>query len=340
MPKKQLLNGVGLAVLIVLSLLVPTFFKSYYIISVISLMVMNILLSSTVRVIWLLDQFPMGQVGFALVGAYGSALLMMKVGLSFWVTLPAAGLMAGALALAVGYPILKVKGIYFAILTVMMAETLRLVTYHWRGVTGGQHGLLGIPAPAPITLPIIGTLNFDDISHYYYIVIVVTLISLFIIYKLEHSHLGAKWRAIRDSEALAHAIGINVSWYMMANFAIAAFFAGISGALFAHFQQTISANSTSRFGVSMSMMLIIYMAVGGEGKFAGPIIGTIFLTFISEMARPVREYVPMIFAAIAILVMIFMPEGLAGLPDRGKGLLKGGGTGKSWWLRLIKKERL
>jgi branched-chain amino acid transport system permease protein len=340
MPKKQLVNSAGLVVLIILLFLVPSFFKSHYMISIISLIIMNILLASTVRIIWLLDQFPMGQVGFALIGAYGSALLMMKFGLPFWVTFIAGGLMAGAFALAVGYPFLKTKGIYFAILTVMMAETLRLVTYHWRSVTGGQHGLLGIPVPAPITLPFIGTFKFDTLGHYYYIIVVVVLVSLFIIYKLEHSHLGAKWRAIRDSEALAHAIGINVTWYIMVNFAIAAFFAGISGALFAHYLQTISADFNSRFGVPMSLMLIMFMAVGGEGKFAGPIIGTIFLSFISEIARPFREYVPMILGAITILVMIYMPEGLVSLLERGKGLLKGGGPRKSWWLRLINREKL
>lgn len=304
-----------LAALVVLLFFLPQLLSgNQYWVSIISLAAINILLVASLRNIFLTDQISLGQVGFSLIGAYGAALLVMKVGLNFWAAMVLSGLMAAAIALVLGYPFLKVKGIYFAILTLMTAETFRLVAYYWRGLTGGTLGLVNIPPANPMTLPFIGTINFDTLTSYYYIVVIVVLLCLFILYLLERSYVNFRWRAIKDADELALSIGINVIWYKMMNFAIAGFFAGISGALFAFFQRNLSADLGSRFGVTMSIYLIVYMVVGGLKSFAGPIIGTLVLTFIAEQARPLQAYEPMVTGGIAILVMIFMPYGLAGLP--------------------------
>jgi branched-chain amino acid transport system permease protein len=173
---------------------------------------------------------------------------------------------------------------------------------------------MGIPSPEAISLPLFGTVAFDSPDTYYYLAVAVILVCLFTLYLVEHSHLGQAWRSIKDSEELSQSVGINVIGYKIINFVIACFFAGISGALFAHYQLSLSPDFTSRFGVFTSIYLVVYLVVGGIGSFAGPIVGTVVLTLISELTRPMKEYQPIIIGVIAILVVLFMPGALTGLP--------------------------
>ena len=301
--------------LIVVLFLGPILLNIYWL-SVLALAFINILLAVSLRTIKLLDLISLGHVGFTLIGAYSSALMVMKGGIPFWAALILAGVLSSIPAFMLGYPFLKVKGIYFAVLTLLTSETFRLIAYHWRKVTGGQIGLTRIPSPGQLNIPGIGAISFDHVTGYYYIIIFVVLISLFIIYKIEHSHLNFKWRAIRDAEGLALSVGINSARYKVINFAIACFFAGIAGSLFAHYQHNLSADFTSRFGVWTSIYLLVYMVVGGVDRFAGPIVGTLVITLISEVLRPIGAYQPMVIGGIAIAVMLFVPEGIIGVPDR------------------------
>jgi len=318
MSRKLLINIITAVVLAAIIIALPLALNNVYWTSILVIMGVNVLLISSLRTIKLLGHISLGHVGFSLIGAYGSALLVMKVGLSFWVAIFLGGLMSAVVALALAYPFLKVKGIYFALLTLLTAETFRLIVRYWPGLTGGFWGLLKIPSPDPITIPLIGTIAFDNINNYYYLTAVIVTLSLLVLNRLERSHLGFKWIAIQDSEVLAQSVGINVKWHKMLNFAIACFFAGLAGALYAHYQHSLSPDATSRFGVLMSIYLVVYMVVGGESKFAGPIIGTVVLTIVSEFGRALGEYRPMMIGAIAIFVMLLMPEGLIGLPNRAK----------------------
>jgi branched-chain amino acid transport system permease protein len=322
MNRNRLLKILGAVVLVVFLFLLPAFWQNVYWISVLVTIGINILLTSSLRSLNLIDHLSLGHVGFALIGAYGSALLVTRLGFSFWETLFIAGFVCSALGLALGYPILKVKGMYFCILTILIAESFRLIAFYWRDVTGGTYGLTGIPSPNPITLPLIGTIKFESETSYYYLVLVIVLVTLLILYSIEHSYIGTRWRAIRDTESLSQAIGINVIWYKMVNFAIACFFAGISGAVFAHYQHNLSADFGSRFGVTMSIYLLTYMVVGGADYFAGPIIGTVVLTLLAELFRTIGEFQPMISGMIAILVMLFMPGGLVSLLGRSRKWLR------------------
>jgi len=330
MSKKGRRNGFALGAAAVLALLMPAILAhNEYLISVLILILLNVLMVSSLRTIALLREISLGHVGFGLIGSYGSALFMMKGGLSFWPALLASGLLSAAVALALGYPFLRVKGIYFSILTLLTAETFRLVAFYWRGLTGGTMGLVGIPAPGPIALPVVGIVSFDETGAYYYLTLVTFAVCMAALYLTERSHLGFTWRAIKNGEEISQSVGINVIGYKVVNFAIASFFAGIAGSLFAHYQRSLSADFTSRFGVVTSIYLVVYMVVGGQGSFLGPAIGTIVLTVISEWARPMKEYQPMIIGAIAILVVLFMPGGLVGLSNlvKRKGRGPGGARG-------------
>jgi branched-chain amino acid transport system permease protein len=303
----------GIAAFTIFLLVLPLFIGNIYWISVLIITGINVLLACSMRMVWLIGKISLGQVGFSLIGGYASALLAIRLGMPFGAAFILGVLFAAAIALLLSYPFLKVKGIYFAILTLLTAETFRSIAYFWKSLTGGHDGLLGIKPPDPITIPFIGMIDFNTENGYYYIMLLVVLVSLFILYKLEYSEIGFRWRLINDSEDFAQSIGINTMRFKMLNFTIAGFFAGVSGVLFAFYQQGLSPHYAARFGPMMSIYLVIYMVVGGEAKFLGPIIGTIVLMFFAELLRPLQEYQPIIFGVLAIIVAIFASEGLVGL---------------------------
>jgi branched-chain amino acid transport system permease protein len=278
--------------------------------SVVVFMAINIILVAGIRNMWLVGNISLGQGGFSLVGAYCSGLLAMRLGMSFWVTLVIAGVLSAVIALALSYPFLKAKGVYFAVLTLAASETMRLVAWHWSSLTGGASGIRGIPAPAPVTLPLLGTFDFSVFNDYYYLVLVIVWLTLFILYKMEHSHLGFTWKCINDSDSLAHSLGVNVFVYKTVTFVAASFFAGIAGALVAHLQGGLAADSGSRFNVATSIYFVACMVVGGDKYFAGPIVGTIVLTVLGEVGRPLGEYIPMLTGGVMIGVAIFFSGGV------------------------------
>jgi branched-chain amino acid transport system permease protein len=315
MHRRQLVNIIGIAALICLLFSVPLLWKSIYWIHVLILTMINVLLAVSLRALTRTGQVSIGTAGFMLLGAYSSALLAMKLGLSFWITLPLGGLLAAVVALIVGYPFLKAKGIYFAILTVMLAEVCRLITWYWTSMTGGSAGLTNIPPPNPISILGITILSFNTKIASYYLILVIIIISLVILYRIERSWLGLMWSAINEADNLAQAVGINIMGHKMLIFCVSSFFMGIAGALYGHYMGTLTPFGTpgSPFGFMASIYALIYVVLGGEARFAGPIIGAVLLTIIPELARGLREYMPLIFGGLLIIVVFFMPEGIVGL---------------------------
>ena len=294
----------------------PLVLGSIYWTSVLTMIAINVLLTASLRTITLIGEFSLGHVGFMLVGAYTSGLLSMKAGLPVSLTIPIGAASAGVLALLLGYPFMRVKGIYFAILTVVTSESLRLLARNWQSLTGGSNGLVGLPAPGVLTLPLLGTVDFGDFTVYYYVVTAVVAAGLAVMYLLERSRLGFTWLSIREADRLAGAVGVNVARYKIICFGVGCFFAGLGGALIAHLEQAISADASAIFGVMTNIYLLVYMVVGGERRFAGPIIGAVVLSLVTEFTRPVQSYQPMIIGAIAIAVVMFMRQGLASAPSR------------------------
>lgn len=315
MSRKKLINVTITVAAIVIAFLMAPFLGNDFWVSMLIMLALNILLASSLRTIFILNEVSLGHVGFTLIGAYTSALLAMKLGLSVWLSMLGGGLLSAFVALILSYPFLRTKAIFFSILTFMTAEIFRLITYGWRDFTGGQDGLPDIPFPEPITLPVIGEISFKSMTNYYYLTLVVVIISLLLLYGLEHSHLSQKWRAIRDADNLALSVGINIMGYKMVNFTIASFFAGIAGALFAHYQRSLNVDLTSRFGIAMSLNLVILMVVGGKARFSGPIIGVIAIELLTEFSRPLGAYRPMLIGFLAIFVILVIPDGIVGIPD-------------------------
>lgn len=317
MHKKQRVNIIFIVVSILLLFLIPVFMKNPYWLHVLILTMINVLLAVSLHALIATGQVSIGTAGFMLIGAYTSALLSIKLGLSVWITMPLGALASALVALIVGYPFLRAKGIYFAILTVMLAEVCRSIAWYWVKMTNGSAGLRGIPDPNPINLFGLTTLSFDTKISYYYLVLVIIIISLAILYRVRKSWLGLMWSAINEADNLAQAVGINIMGHKILIFVISSFFMGLAGSVYAHYMGNIApfGSPGSPFSFTASVYTMIYVVLGGESSFLGPILGAILLTILPETARGIKEYLPIVFGGILVLVVFFLPRGLVGLGD-------------------------
>ena len=300
--RQQLWRALGWAPLPALCA-APWILSSAYWTSVFIAILFKTLLASAVRLNHLMGFVSLGQVGFMLVGAYTSALLSMKLQVSPWLGLVGAGAAAFALAFVLGYTFLRVKGIYFIVLTFLTAETLRLAAGYAQPLTGGPNGLAQIPTLAPA---------LEDPAAYYPFLLAVTVAITVLLLRLERSRLGFYWRALAESEPLCAAAGMNTTLVKTVNFAISAAVAGLAGALWAHYETVITPSFTSAFGAASSIFLLVYLYTGGIDQLAGPAVGAATLIVLGELARVSEEHVPIIVGAVMIVVVLFLPDGIAG----------------------------
>lgn len=319
MSKRNLVKPLSYGALLVVLFLVPAFIAQPYVLHVLIMAGLNIILASSLRFIATSGQISLGHGGMVSVGAFTSALLVMRLGLSFWAALPLAGLTTMILAFLVGYPFVRLKGIYFAMVTLFLAEFIRLTAEQWKSLTGGVAGIIAIPRPNPLIIP--GLLNVDFTSKvdFYYLSLVMVVVTLLILYAIESSRIGMTFFSIQQSEFLAESIGIDSARFRVLAFSIGCFFAGMAGAFYSHY---FTAMNPSSFGFLLGINVFIYMVVGGMSRFYGPIIGAFILTVIPELAREVKEFEPFVFAGILLLIILFMPEGLINLPHRLRKIIK------------------
>jgi len=237
--------------------------------------------------------------------------------LSFWLTLPLSGLIAAILGTLIGYPALKLKGAYFAILTFGLSEVTRLVLINSGSVTGGTGGIPGgisgiraIPAPNPIAIPGLPVVEFISKGAYYYLSLLLLIITLVVIYIIDRSRKGDILKAIKQSESLAESVGIDVAKYKTLSFATACFFTGLDGAFFAHYIKCISPDD---FGFWISIDYLIYAIIGGTGNVFGPVLGAIGLVILTNLSTILAQYHVIFYGAIIIFIVILLPEGLISL---------------------------
>jgi branched-chain amino acid transport system permease protein len=313
MSKKKLVKFVSYGTLIIILFLIPLVITGPYQLHIFIMAGIAVILTSSLRLIFNSGQLSLGQGGMMTIGAYTSALLVMKMGWSTWVALGAATATGALMALLVGYPFVRLKGIYFSLVTVFLAEVIRLIAEQWRSVTGGSLGISNIPLPDPIKISGLLEISFTSKVDFYYLILVFTLISLFILYTLEQSRVGITWFSIRESDSLAESIGVDTTKFKVLAFCIGSLFAGLAGGLYSQYNSVIT---PSTFGFFYAVYVLIYMIVGGAKKFSGPIVGAVILTFVPELARILKGYQPYIFAVVVILIIVFMPEGLVSISDR------------------------
>ena len=259
-------------------------------------------------------QLNLGHAAFFGIGAYTSALGAMQLGISPWIGLFTGGAVAAFFGLMLGIPALRLSGPYLAITTIGFAEILRLVAVNWVDLTRGSLGLSGVPLLTPIQL---GAWRFKFYfeKDYYYVVLAAVLLTIFCMRRLIRSEFGVSLQALRDDETGARSIGINTASYKLAVFTISAFFAGLAGALFAHFVRLVSPETMALHTTFDTLTMVM---VGGLGTIAGPILGAVVLTFLSEWLRYLEDLFKLdirlvIYGALLILTILFMRGGLIGL---------------------------
>ena len=292
----------GLAIL----LLLPLFLQPYLLLVVI-LTYVHILLASSLRVSLNAGELNFGVPAFLGIGAYTSALLVTKLGVPFIVAFFAAGILAALASLIIGYPALRLKGVYFLILTWGFVEVVRMVATRWISLTGGPSGVHNVP-PAGIA-----GIEFATKASQYYFALFVTLVVLIILYRLENSRFGLTIKSIRQAEELGETVGVNTYRYKVLAFAVSSFFVGITGSLYAHSLRVVVPGT---FNFWLAAMVMVYCFVGGLRGFAGPIVGAAFLFILTEPLRSLMYYERIFYGVVMIVVILFLPGGFISLPAR------------------------
>lgn len=315
MVKRQVLGGKkGItrlsiyALVIVILLLLPVFSVPAYYIHVLIGIFIYAIAAVSLRLVNLSGQGSLGHAGFMLIGAYTSAIMSKNLHWTPWITMIIGMILALGIGFLIAIPFSRLRGIYFTMISLFFGMAIVAFADLSQKITGGESGLAGIPA-------------FFGVSKipYYYCYLALMVICLAIMYRMEFSRTGLTWKAIAQSHPVSSSIGINESGQRMLCFAIGGLFASLAGALYAHYYQILS---TSIFSFQTSIYLFIYMMVGGVNFFIGPIIGAFILIMIPTIFRDLKEYVPFIYAAILIIVLFLMPQGLVGLPNQIRNWIK------------------
>jgi len=299
-------------------ILLPIEVKDPYLLHILISIFIWSILTLGIRLILVTGHLNAAQASFMGMGAYTSGILALKLGWSFWIGLPIAGVVAAILALAIGYPTLKIKGVYFVMVTFGLTEVFRHIWMMWTGLFGGPQGLLGIPRPGAIKIGGL-VLAFSSKVPFYYLAFLLLLLTILVMSRLDSSRIGMTLRSIPQADLLAESIGVNVMRYKVLAFVIGSFFAGIAGSFWAHY---FTYASPWDFTFANSVNMLIYVVMGGPSSVWGPIIGCFVMLTLDEVLRPIQQYMPIVLGTILIVVLLFIPGGFITIPQRVRALLK------------------
>ena len=243
-----------------------------------------------------LGQLPLGHAGFMAIGAYTAALITKSMDfgsefLTFFIALLAGGIVAAIFGVIIGLPALRLKGDYLAIITLAFGEMIRVIINNL-SFTGGALGLKQIP-------------RYTDFTWVY----ALCAVTIFVSYTLIHSKHGRAIISIRENEIASESCGVNITYYKSMTFTLAAFFAGLSGGLYAHYIATINPGV---FDFNKSIEILVMVVLGGMGSIVGSVISAGVLTALPEMLRAFSDYRMVVYSLLLVIVMIFKPSGLMG----------------------------
>lgn len=314
-----------LGIVLVSAFLLPVLpFASRYVIDVATGVLIYIMLGWGLNiVVGLAGLLDLGYVAFYAMGAYSYALLALHLDLSFWVCLPLAGLLAGLLGILLGFPVLRLRGDYLAIVTLGFGEIIRIILLNWYPVTGGPDGLSGIPRPTFFGLPFDPAAEEGDLTFHqvfglefsglhrvvflYYLILGLALITNFFAWRLRQLPLGRAWEALREDEIASRSLGINPRNTKLTAFGIGATFGGLAGAFFATRQGFISPES---FTFVESATILAIVVLGGMGSQIGVVIAATVLVLLPELGRELEEFRMLVFGAAMVLIMAWRPRGM------------------------------
>ncbi|GLO49731.1 branched-chain amino acid ABC transporter permease [Pseudomonas putida] len=320
LPKTQRYVIIGLIV----AALVWPFFGSRGAVDIATLILIYVLLGLGLNiVVGLAGLLDLGYVGFYAVGAYSYAMLSHYLGWSFWVCLPIAGLMAATFGFLLGFPVLRLRGDYLAIVTLGFGEIIRLFLRNLTDWTGGPNGISNIPKPELFGLTFerraaegmqtfheFFGLEYNSINKViflYLVALLLALLALFVINRLLRMPIGRAWEALREDEIACRALGLNPTVIKLSAFTLGACFAGFAGSFFAARQGLVTPES---FTFIESAIILAIVVLGGMGSQLGVILAAIVMILLPELMREFSEYRMLMFGALMVLMMIWRPQGL------------------------------
>jgi len=248
-------------------------------------------------------QLSLGHAAFFGIGAYTSALLTLTLEWSFWPALAAAIALAGAAGWFIGRLSLKLRGAYFVLVTISFAGVISLVSVNWIELTNGPLGLPGVPAPE------LGPWSLRTKTAYYYLVLAAVALSYVVSRRLVGSRIGRAFVALRENEALAESIGVDVTHYLVLAAVVSAAMAGLGGSLYAHYTRFVSPEV---FLFSYTVTMVIMVVAGGKGTLAGPLVGAVLFTALPEVLRAATswQWQMLAYGVLLVLLVVFMPRGI------------------------------
>ena len=291
------------ALISVLLVVLPLFLNEYYQ-DIMTLTGMYVVLALGLNiVVGQAGLLNLGYVAFYAIGAYTYAILSTTFGLSFWPGLIAGGSVAAVFAVLLGMPTLRLRGDYFAIVTLGLGEITRIVLNNWDSMTGGPNGISKIGRPVIAGYELHTTLDF------YYLILLLVIITIFAMQRLIASRIGRAWIAIREDEVAAEAMGVNTYRMKLLAFVLASAWAGIAGVFFSAKMAFVSPESFTFFE---SVLILCMVVLGGMGSIPGIILGALLLITLPEIFRDFQDYRMLAFGAALVLMMVFRPQGLLG----------------------------
>jgi branched-chain amino acid transport system permease protein len=292
---------------------VPVVTDDLYKVDVATTILQDLILAMSLRVVMNLGLLNLAHTSLMGIGAYVSAALAMRLGVSFWLALPIAAGAAALMALALGMLTLRLHGPYFFLLTFAVMSMIQLFFHSYlEEVFGGPTGLIGVPRPNPLgfgsfTLPLVSKVSL------YYLILAFWIATGAVLIRLEYSRLGLQCAAVKQSEALARSVGIHTIRCKLLVLSLSGFLAGVAGVFFAHSRGVIN---SSDFGIDPMLKLLVYVVVGGVSNFWGPVVGTIGFSILSEYLRSFHFLETLMYGAVLIAVMRLFPEGITGACER------------------------
>jgi branched-chain amino acid transport system permease protein len=287
-----------------LALLLPLFISDY------GIRILNLAFISAIVVIGLNFAFgyagliTLAQAAFVGCGAYVTAILTTSAGFSPWLSIPLATAFGGVFGVAIGLPILRLKGHYLALATLGFNVSFGIVATNWKSLMGGTDGISGIPALT------VGSFSLGTDHRYFYVLWVALVAATWVAWRIRISHVGLAMIAVRDDEIATATSSVGVTRIKVQAFALSAVYAALAGALFAHMTNFVAPDD---FALSQSIVYLAMLIIGGEGSIMGAIAGAIIVTFMPELMRDLGSAYMIFFGCLMLLILIFLPKGLLSL---------------------------
>lgn len=299
--KKAYLSFLAIGVAAIL----PMFISNNYHLNLMIQVLINIIIVVGLNFITgLTGQMNLGTAGIFSMGAYTSSLLATKLGINPWICLIAAIFMGVLIGFGLGYPSLRVSGVYLALTTIGFSEIVRILMTNLTDLTGGALGVTGIPA-----FSIFGH-AFQNNKEVYYLYLVIAIFLIYNAYRIVNSKWGRSFLAVKDNPDAVEAGGVNIATIKIMAFTLASIYTTIAGSMYSHY---IGFINPSAYNLEYSINYVVMLVIGGIGSVPGNIIGAILVTLVPEFLRFMENYYWLVFSIITLLFVIFLPNGMISL---------------------------